>query len=94
MTVKSITKYVYKGKEYKSLLDVKEKIHDTIGVEVLDKINRVCIIQNQKDFIKLLDVLCAPDVRKVLLECLNVEYEREGDYNSGFCELVNVLDIK
>ena len=92
-TVKEISKFVYQGKEYNSLLEIKEKLHDTIGLEVLDRINRVCPPQKHRDFIKLLDVLCEPEVRKVLTECLNVTFETEEDEFGSF-ETINVLDVK
>jgi len=93
MNIKSITKYEYKGVEYKSLLDIREKIHDTIGLEVLDVINRTCPLQKHKDYNKLLDLLCSKKIRKVLLECLNVNYTYIDDFNEENIT-VNILDIK
>jgi hypothetical protein len=95
MEIKEITKYVYNGKEYNSLKAIKEEIHNTIGVEVIDKINKVCPPQKHKDLFKLLDVLCMPEVRSVLTECLNVTFERlnEDGYTQDYCETVNILDI-
>lgn len=99
MKVEAITKYLYKGVEYKSLKDIKEKIHDIIGFEVLDKINRVCPPAKHKDFIKLLDVLCSKEVREVLKECYSVEFEQEV-YSDDWVgigqetETINILDIE
>jgi hypothetical protein len=96
MKIKAIQKYLYKGKEYNSLEEIKEEIHNIIGLEVLDKINRVCPPQKHKDFIKMLDVLCSPEVRKVLVECFNVKFDEEfidedGCYHESS---INILDIK
>lgn len=97
MKIKEITKYVYKGQEYKNLKDIKEDVLNTIGEEVLDKINRVCPPQKHKDFIKMLDVLCEPEVREVLTECLNITFEEEieGTTCGSFIdtEEINILDI-
>jgi hypothetical protein len=92
MKVKAITKFIYKGKEYNSLKEIKEDIHNTIGTEVIDKITKTVGIRH-KDLFKLLDILCEPEIRKVLTECLNVEFE---DYNefSDTSETINVLDLK
>ena len=40
MKIKAITKYPFKGKEYNSLKEIKEEVHNIIGEEVLDKINK------------------------------------------------------
>lgn len=95
MKVRAITKYVFKGKEFGSLNDIKEDIHNTIGLEVLDKINRTCPLAKHKDYHKLLDLLCSKEVRKVLLESLNVKFDRvvEADYLQDNIETINVLDI-
>ena len=94
--IKQITKYKYKGKEYNNLKEIKEELHNTIGLEVLDKINRVAPPQKHKDFIKVLDVLCKPEVRKVLTECLNVTFDEVTENEGGFddVEEINVLDVK
>lgn len=94
MKITPVTKYPYKGKEYASLKDLKEKLHDTIGLEVLDKIVRVCPPQKHKDLFNLLDVLCSPEVRKVLTEVLNVTIESEPEFFGDKIEIINILDIK
>ena len=95
MKVQRITKFVYKGTEYKSLKELKGKLHDTIGIEVLDKISKTCPLQKHKDYFKLLDLLCSPEVRKVLTECLNVTFEEldEHDHSMHGAIEKNVLDI-
>ena len=85
-------KYPFKGKEYEKLEDIKKEIHNTIGEEVLDKIIRVCPPQRHKDLFKMLDVLCSPDVRKVLIECYNVTIEKYEEHSLQ-SETVNILDI-
>jgi hypothetical protein len=95
MKIKSVTRYIFKGKEYSSLEEIKEEIHNTIGEEVLDRIEKTCPPQHHKDFIKMLDILCDPAVRKVLIECYNVTFEQ---YElTSYCEeerkTINVLDI-
>ena len=97
-TIKSITKYNFKGKEYNSLKEIKEEIHNTIGLEVLDKIVRVCPPQKHKDLFNLLDVLCSKEVREVLTDCYSVTFEQDvTDYdNNSFnsdIEEINILDI-
>ena len=47
MKIKAITKYIFKGEEFNSLQEIQNKIHDIIGVEVLDKIQRVCPPEKQ-----------------------------------------------
>ena len=92
MKVKAITKFVYKDKEYNSLKEIKEAIHNTIGEEVIDKINKTVEVRH-KDLFKLLDILCEPEIRKVLTECLNVEFEDYNQFNDT-SETINVLDLK
>jgi len=96
MKVKAVTKYVFKGEEYKSLKDIKEKLHDTIGLEVLDKIARTCPLEKHKDYLKLLELLCSKEVRDVLTECFSVEFEDvlDSDWREDEVEIINVLDIK
>lgn len=94
MKIKAVTKYVYKNKEYSSLKELKEEIHNTIGLEVLDKIVRVCPPQKHKDLFKLLEVLCSPDVRKVLTECLNITFDSEPEFFNDEIETINILDVK
>lgn len=86
MLVKQITKYVFQNVEYSSIKDLQDKLHDTIGIEVLDLINKQCDIRH-KDLLKLLDIICSPEVRKVLKQCLNVEIELDDE------EVKNVLDF-
>lgn len=93
MKVKEITKYVFKGKEYKSLKEIKEEIHNTIGLEVLDKVARVCPLERHRDYEKLLNLLCSKEVRDVLIECLSVEFD-EGDDCQDNVITTNILDIK
>jgi hypothetical protein len=92
MEITKISKYSYKGEEYKSLSDIKEVIHNTIGLEVLDKINRVCPPAKHKDFIKMLDILCEPEIRKILIECYTVTFLNYDDFEES-SEIINVLDI-
>jgi hypothetical protein len=94
MEIKAVTKYNFKGKEYFTLKEIKEDIQNTIGLEVLDKIVRVCPPQKHKDLFNLLDVLCSPNVRKVLMECLNVTFDSEPEFFGEEVETINVLDIK
>ena len=92
MEITPVTRYPFKGKEYKTKQDLQNAIHDLIGFEVLDKINRVAPPQRHKDFVKILEVICSPDVRKVLLECLNVNIIEE-DYEQRET-VTNILDYK
>ena len=96
MEVKTITKYSFKGKEFNSLKEIKEELHNRIGTEVLDKITKTCPLQKHADYLKLLNLLCSKEVRKVLLECLSVthtEVELSGEYNQYEENIItNILD--
>lgn len=87
MKIKVITKYGFKGEEFKTLKEVQDRIHNIIGEEVIDKINKNCDVRH-KDLFKMLDILCSPEVRKTLLECLNNTIENEDE------ETINILDLK
>lgn len=99
MKVKAIVKYPYKGKEYNSLKEIKEEIHNTIGLEVLDKISKICPLQKHKDYFKLLDLLCSKEVREILNQSFTVTYDEpitdydDNCFNEDF-EEINVLDVK
>ena len=90
MKVTTVTRYVYKGKEYNSLEAIKEELHNTIGLEVLDKVTKNCPIQRHRDYQVILDLLCRKDVREVLLECLNVTFDHWDEDDEVYT--VNVLD--
>jgi hypothetical protein len=91
MKLKTIEKYIYEGVEFYSLKDVQDKIHNTIGEEVLDKINKTCEVKH-KDLFKMLDIICDPSVREVLKKCLFVTVDLE-DSNGDPIEK-NILDLK
>lgn len=95
MKIDSITKYVFEGKEYTSLKDIQEEIHNTIGVEVLDKIAKTCPLQKHKDYQTLLDLICSKNVRDILVKCLTVEYDYiiEENWQGDEIEATNILDI-
>jgi hypothetical protein len=95
MSVQRVTRYVYKGKEYKSLLDIQSKIHDTIGEEVLDVINRKVDIKH-KDLFVLLEILTSPKVRETLVDCFSefIEEEDWDDHGVPKTIVTNILDIK
>jgi len=99
MKVQAITKYTFKSKEYNSLGEIKEEIHNTIGLEVLDKIAKTCPLEKHKDYFKLLDLLCSKEVREVLTECFNVKFDEpitdydDNCFNENTKE-INVLDVK
>lgn len=101
MKIKTIQKYMYKGKEYSSLKAVQDAVHNTIGEELLDKIARTCPLEKHRDYEKLLGLLCSPDIRKMLIECFTVTYiETSPDIDSsdrymGETETeLNILDLK
>ena len=91
--IKKINKYVYKSVEYNSLKEVQNKIHDVIGIHVLDEINKKCPPMNHRDFHKMLDILCSPNVRNVLMECYTVDVRFYDEYNDEE-EVINILDYK
>lgn len=93
MRVQAITKYLYKGKEYKTLKEIKDTIHNTIGEEFLDKMQRVCPLEKHKEYLKFLELLCSPEIRSILNECLNVTFDISGE-DEDEEEIINVLDLK
>lgn len=92
MKIKEVKRYIYKGKEYNSLQDIQNEIHNTIGLEFLDKMQRVCPLEKHKDYNKLLDLLCSPEIRKLLTECLNVTFEQTDEDDNEY--KINILDLK
>lgn len=90
MKIKVITKYKYNGKEYDNLKDIQNDIHDIIGENVIDKINKTVDIRH-KDLFKLLEIFCSVEVRKTFLDCLNVEFDTEDEY--GDIKTINILDL-
>jgi len=90
--IKTITKYKYKSKEYNNLKEIKEEIHNTIGFELLDEMKRRCPLQKHKDYQTLLDLICSSKIRKMLLECLNVEHSYFDEYEEKEV-FQNVLDL-
>ena len=92
MKVRTMTKYTYKGQEYNSLKDIQDKLHNIIGEEVIDKINKKIDIRH-KDLFVLLDIICSKEVREVLIEVLKVEVERYNEYDDK-TETINILDLK
>ena len=90
MKIKAITKYKYNGKEYNNLKDIQNDIHDIIGENVIDKINKTIDIRH-KDLFKLLEIFCSVEVRKTFLDCLNVEFDTEDE--SGDIKTINILDL-
>ena len=90
MKIKVITKYKYNGKEYNNLKDIQNDIHDIIGENVIDKINKTIDIRHE-DLFKLLEIFCSVEVRKTFLDCLNVEFDTEDEY--GDIKTINILDL-
>lgn len=96
MKIQAVTKYNFDGVEYNSLKEIQSKLHDIIGEEVLDQINRKIDIRH-KDLLPLLDLLCSKEIRNVLMKCYNVTYEatnydaENGEYE---VEVKNILDLK
>ena len=90
MKIKVITKYKYNGKEYNNLKDIQNDIHDIIGENVIDKINKTIDIRHE-DLFKLLEILCSVEVRKTFIDCLNVEFDTEDEY--GDIKTINILDL-
>lgn len=97
MKIEAITKYKFNGKEYDSLKAVKDAVENRIGEDVLDPILRKIDLRH-KDVLLLHELLCKPEIRKVLTECLNVIYEDQGDWNDHQqeydTETKNILDYK
>lgn len=92
MKVTAVTKFLYKGKEYKSLKEVRDEIHNTIGIELLDAMQRTCPLEKHGDYGKLLALLCSKKIRKMLVDCLDttfIQVDEDGDETE-----INVLDIK
>jgi hypothetical protein len=90
MKVKAITKYKWNGKEYNNLKDIQSDIHNTIGENVIDKINKSIEIRH-KDLFKLLEIFCDKEVRETFLNCLNVTFTQEDE--DGEETTINILDL-
>lgn len=95
MKVVAVTKYIFDGKEYKSLKEIKDHIHNTIGEEFLDKMQRTCPLEKHKDYDTLLKLICEPSTRLLLLKMLNVTFTKDYiDEDGDECiEIINVLDV-
>jgi len=89
--ITTVTKYKYKGKEFNSLKDIQNEIHNTIGEEVIDKMNKSIEIRH-KDLFKLLEILCEPKVRETLTECYNATFEIDEDEDNE-AKTINILDL-
>lgn len=92
MKIKEITKYSFKGVEYASLKEIRAAVENTIGEEVIDKINKKIDIRH-KDLLVLFEILSNKEVREVLTECLNVEFEQYNEFKDE-TEVINILDLK
>lgn len=96
MKIQAVTKYNFNGVEYNSLKEVQAKVHDIIGVEVIDLISKKIEIRH-KDLLPLLELLCSKEVRNALIQCYHVTYEtnkydvENGEYE---VEIKNILDLK
>lgn len=88
MKIKPITKYPFNGKEFLSLKEVQNEVHNILGEEVIDTINKKIDIR-YKDLFALLDIICSKDIREVLVKSLTVTY-----YNEELDKDCNVLDLK
>lgn len=73
--IKQLTKFEFEGQEFNSLEEIKDKVTDRIGEEVIDQINRKIEIRH-RDLLPLLEVLCQKDVREALTKYLNVNYTK------------------
>jgi hypothetical protein len=91
MKIQAITKYKYNGKEYNNLKDIQNDIHNTIGENIIDKINKTIEIRH-KDLFKLLEIFCDKEVRATFLNCLNVTFTEEDE--DGVETTINILDLK
>lgn len=91
-TIKTITRYKYDGKEYDNLNKVKEVVENRIGEMVIDEVFTPYHGYASKMKLEMLKILCSPDVRKELLDLLNLDFETETDMNPR-TKWVNILDI-
>lgn len=99
--IKQRTVYTYKGQDYETLKEVQDAVHNTIGEEFLDKMQRVCPLEKHEDYFKLLDLMCSPEIRKLLIECFSVTYtevqpdiDDSGIYQGDETLEYNILDYK
>ena len=92
MGVEQINKYVYNGKEYSSLADIRDYLHNRIGEELLHKMTYECPLEKHKDYDKLLSLICSRSIRDMLVECLSVRYSYT-DEDTEECVVINVLDV-
>jgi len=93
--IEVVTRYIFKGGEFKTLEEIKDKIHNIIGEEFFDKMMRVCPPERHKDIFNLLDVLCSKEVREALIDCFTVEVENPNyEIFDNEEEFINILDYK
>lgn len=92
MEVQAITKFKFQGKEYTSLKEIQDTLHNTIGEELLDQMQRQCPLEKFKDYDILLKLICSPDIRKMLLEVLDVTFVQVDE--DGEETEINILDLK
>lgn len=88
-TVREITKYTYNGKEYKSLLDIKSEVENSLGL-ILDTFSntmRVPLSTQQK-----LDIFAGIVSNKEAIKVL-LSIELEKEINWQHTEVINILDI-
>ena len=98
--IKTVTKYTFKGVEYNSLKEVQDAVHNTIGTEFFDKMQRLCPLGKEKDYFKLLELICSKEIREMLIDCFTTTYiETSVDIDSSerYCgeikTIVNILDV-
>ena len=91
MTVTQITKYTHKGKEYNSLKEIKEELHNNIGLNLLDEMQRKCPLQKHKDYQTLLELICSQQIRNILVESLTTRYTYYDEYQERDIT-INILD--
>lgn len=90
ITVKTVEKYRYEGKEYDSLQQVKVAVENKLG-RVLDKLDGK-ILLNSKQKLAIFNTII--DNKESLVDCLTVSYDEEVDDSGLYVESKNILDLE
>lgn len=80
---------MYRGKEYRTLNEIKEIVENEIGVKIIDKFDDFV---PRKNYLKVLEVLAHPENRVTLTRLLNVTYHVDPDVFPSDEER-NILDL-
>ena len=89
MKIKRVDRYVFQGKEYRTLEQVKAEIENQIGAIIDEITNGNNALSVPKSKLHILGQITKPEIRKKLVELLNIEV----DINDGYDDPSNIFDL-